>query len=339
MRLMDWNIEWMNNWFVGNGQVAWHNYNSGIANVRALAGRVANVITAVDPDVLTIQEGPSDPREMELFIADCLSGADGQPLFDAFGGLDGGSQKVYTLVKRGGELRNARLAGDDPTDRLLDEWMADVDGDAYLESYTFTRDPLIVDGELSASGEVIRILTLHTKSKFVNQQEAMWNDPNRRQDFIVAALKNRRRISTEAMHTRAYLDELYAANSGALVIVTGDFNDGPGLDYFEKNYLTHGVANILTGSCYHPDRKYEHVLIGNVPQSQLYTARFNDFIDGINNRRLLLDHVLVSPAMQGRHANARIAHTEYQAQEDTTRPANDRDRFPSDHRPVVVDIN
>ena len=116
MKLMDWNIEWMNNWFVGNGQVALRSSHSGIADVRALAQRVVNVITAIDPDVLTLQEGPSDPREMALFVNDFLPDTNGQPLFDAFGGLDGRAQKVYTLVKRAGEFRNARLATDNATD-------------------------------------------------------------------------------------------------------------------------------------------------------------------------------------------------------------------------------
>ncbi len=339
MRLMTWNIEWMNNWFVGGGQVAWRGFHSGIANVNALARRVANVITAIDPDVLTIQEGPSDPREMNLFMTDFLTDAGGQPVFDMFGGLDGRAQKVYALVKRGGNFRNARITSDALTERLLDEWLADVDGDAHLEPYEYTRDPLIIDGTLNVTNESSRILSLHTKSKYVNQQEAMWRDPNRRQEFVVAALKNRRRISTEAMHTRVYLDALYDADPGVPVVVTGDLNDGPGIDYFERNYLTHGVADILLGTIYRPERQFAHVLIGNVPANELFTARFDDFIDEINNRPLLLDHVLVSPALRNRYANARIAHAEYQAQEDTSRPAGDRDRFPSDHRPVVVEIN
>jgi endonuclease/exonuclease/phosphatase family metal-dependent hydrolase len=335
---MDWNIEWMNDWFVGGGDVAWRQSNSGIANVRALAQRVANVIRAIDPDVLTIQEGPSDPREMDLFVTDFLSQQNGQPMFDIFGGLDGRSQKVYALVKRGGEYQNARLANDPLTAALFVEWLADVNGDAHLEPYDYTRDPLVVDGELQGTGETLRVLSLHTKSKYVNEQEDLWRDLDRRQEFVVAALTNRRRISAEAMHTRIYLDDLYDAGAGALVIVTGDFNDGPGIDYFERHYLTHGVADILLGSIYRPYRQYQHTLIGNVPANELYTARFDDFIDDIDDRPLLLDHVLVSPALQNRYANARIAHAEYDAEEDTARPADDRDRFPSDHRPVVVEI-
>ncbi|MEE9189258.1 MAG: endonuclease [Candidatus Neomarinimicrobiota bacterium] len=339
MQFMDWNIEWMNKWFVGGGQVAWRQSHSGIANVADLAQRVANVITAIDPDVLTLQEGPSDPNEMGLFINDFLLGSNGQPLFDQLGGIDGSAQKIYTLIKRGGLFQNARLASDNTTNNLFVEWMADIDGNAVLEPYSYTRNPLVVDGELSGTGETIRILTLHTKSKYVHQQQSMWNNPNRRQEFIIAALENRRRISTEAMHTREYLDGLYNTNPATLIVVTGDFNDGPGFDYFEKNYLTHSVADILIGSSYRPDHQFEHALVGNVASNELYTARFDDFIDNINDRPILLDHILLSPALSNRYANARIAHTEYNDQEDTTRPADDRDRFPSDHRPIVVEIN
>jgi len=336
--MLDWNIEWMNNWFVGGNQAAWRNSNTGIANVQALAQRLANVIRGLDPDVLTIQEGPSDPREMQLFINDFLTDASGQPLFDPFGGLDGGAQKTYTLVKRNGHFRNPRLANDELTFGLFDEWLADVDGDLRLESYEFTRQPLVLDGTLADTGQDVRIVNLHTKSKFVNNQQALWNDPVRRQEFIVAALKNRRRISTEAMRVRTYLDDLVEADGNTLIIVAGDFNDGPGFDYFERHYLTHGVADIILGSTYYPDLQFPHALIGREPSNRLFTAIFDDFVDGINDRPLLLDHVLVSPPLGSRINAARVCHEEYEAQEDASRPQGDRDRLPSDHRPVLVEL-
>jgi endonuclease/exonuclease/phosphatase family metal-dependent hydrolase len=339
MKIMNWNIEWMNNWFIGGGAVEWRDTHAGIASVAALARRVANVIRAVDPDVLTLQEGPSDPQEMGLFVDGFLANGNGQRLFDIFGGLDGGAQKTYMLVKRAGDFENARQVSDPVTDNFFDEWLADVDGDMHLEPYAFTRDPLVLDGELSGTGETLRLMTIHTKSKYVNRQRALWNDPNRRQEFVVAALKNRRRISTEAMHARDYLDELYDTDPSVLVVVTGDFNDGPGIDYFEKNYLTHGVADILIGSSYYPERQFEHALIGSVPTAQLYTATFDDFIDDIDNRPLLLDHILVSPALRDRLANGSVAHAEYDAEEDASRPVGSRDRYPSDHRPVTVEIS
>ena len=45
MRIVSWNIEWMNNWFVGGSQVAFRQSHTGIPNVADLATRVATVIT------------------------------------------------------------------------------------------------------------------------------------------------------------------------------------------------------------------------------------------------------------------------------------------------------
>jgi len=76
MRILNWNIEWMNNWFEGNRKVAFknaHTHGDGkIDDVDGLCTRVASVITNLNPDVLTVQEGPSDHREMALFVKNYL---------------------------------------------------------------------------------------------------------------------------------------------------------------------------------------------------------------------------------------------------------------------------
>ena len=73
MRLMNWNIEHMNSWWTSdNPPVMRASYAGGgiapaISDVTDLANRVANVIRAVDPDVITIQEGAGQP-ELEQFF-------------------------------------------------------------------------------------------------------------------------------------------------------------------------------------------------------------------------------------------------------------------------------
>ena len=177
----------------------------------------------------------------------------------------------------------------------MDDWDADVDGDEVLEPYGFTRTPLVVDGE-TAEGP-LRIAVMHTKSKFVSlDQQAMWNNPARRAEYITGALKNRRRISAEAMRVRRYLDSLYEQDPLMRVVVCGDLNDGPGTDFFERHYLTHGVADMISGSIYYPERGYGHCVIGHVAADDTWTAEFDDFVDGVVGRRILLDHILVSPA-------------------------------------------
>jgi hypothetical protein len=303
--------------------------------VADLCRRVAEVVKKLDPDVLTIEEGPSDIREMELFASTYLVDGNGNLLFDIFGGIDGRSQKIYTLVKKGGALINPEIPADALTLELEDPWGSDVDGDFRIEGYEFTRQPLVVEGN-TGDGTKLKIVTLHTKSKYVHDGKALWNNPDTKHEFVIAALKNRRRISSEAMRVRWYLNESVKQDSNSSIIVTGDFNDGPGIDFFEKNYLTHNVTDILLGSTYYPNLLFSHAFLESVPEHKRYTAIFDDYIDDIKGRRLLLDHILVSPALSSRIKDSGIAHQEYNAGIDAT--ASGRQKYVSDHRPVSIDL-
>lgn len=341
MRIVNWNIEWMNHWFVGGNQAAFRNKNTktGITDVDDLCKRIAGVIKGLDPDVLTVEEGPSDMREMRLFANEYLSDGQGNTRFDIFGGIDGGAQKLYTLVKKKGAFKNPKIANDSSTKALKKKWQADVDGDYRLKGYKFTRLPLVVEGRMGAQGPKLRIVSLHTKSKYVQKGKSLWEKPSTRRKFIVAAMKNRknrRRIASEAMRVREYLDSLVDKDNGSLIVVTGDFNDGPGIDYFEKNFLAHNVTDILLGSTYYPNRLFKHAFLERVPEDQRYTVIFDDFIDDVKGRHILLDHILVSPGLSPGVNNAGIAHQEFDAGTDNN--ARGRQRYVSDHRPVYVDL-
>ena len=72
-------------------------------------------------------------------------------------------------------------------------------------------------------------------------------------------------------------------------------NDGPGQDYFEEFYLTHSVTDILVGSAFAPERNFIHAQ-HDVPAADRYSAIFDDFVPvSVPGKRLLLDHVLLSP--------------------------------------------
>ena len=337
MRILNWNIEWMNDWFVGGNAVAFRDSyeRTGITDVADLCRRVAGVIKALDPDVVTIQEGPSDIREMLLFTENYLTDSSDLPLFNVFGGFDGGAQKIYMFVRRNREFENPEIPGDSTTLGLAEPWEADVDGDLQLEGYEFTRLPLVVKGQSAQDGTALYVVSLHTKSKYVHKGKVLWDNPQTRQQYIVAALKNRRRISSEAMRLRQYLDDLLSQSSDARIVVTGDFNDGPGVDFFERRYITHNVTDILLGSTYHPERLFKHTFLTDVPNDERFTAIFDDFIDDIPNRKLVLDHIIVSPSLAAQSQGG-IAHDQYTSAVDAN--ASKRQKYPSDHRPVFVDI-
>jgi endonuclease/exonuclease/phosphatase family metal-dependent hydrolase len=334
MKIMNWNLEWMNNWFSGNENPRWGSRSLTADDARVCAAKAAAVINDIHPDLLCLQEGPSAMAEMDLFLADFLSNA-GVPQYEAIIGADGGAQKLYVLRRIDGLVAAMDRATDPVTQALADVWDADVNGDMMLEGYDFTRLPLVVDVDPVGSAP-IRVIVLHTKSKFVQFGESKWKDPNRRQEFVVAALEARRRISAEGFRLRGYLDEVVAADSAARIVVTGDWNDGPGRDLFERSYLTHNVADIVLGSTFTPDLIFHHPLLAHVPAPALFTARFDDFVDEVQDRPLLLDHFAVSPALTPWVKDASISHEAFEVEVDGSGRA--RTQRPSDHRPIVMNL-
>jgi endonuclease/exonuclease/phosphatase family metal-dependent hydrolase len=337
IRIASANIEWMNNWFTGDAEpVGWKAKNSDGAGTfvpRAAADRAAEMLKQIDADIVAVEEAPSRAAEMKLFIDTCLT-KNGKPLYDFILGDSGGQQKLAVLFRP--ELK-ATLTASTEVAPLMGEWQCDVDGDMRLEGYEFTRFPLLADVKLGT--DTLRIIVLHTKSNFVNQGEKLWKtDP---QEYVNAALKNRRRISTEGMRLRGYLDELVGRDLATRVIVLGDFNDGPGMDYFEERYLSHSVTDILVGSAFEPQFVFAHAQ-HDVPRSDRYSAVFDDFVENVKNKRLLLDHILLSPGLLTTSGvrkvadSGRIHHAEWEGS--VQAGGTKRDQRPSDHRPVSVEL-
>jgi endonuclease/exonuclease/phosphatase family metal-dependent hydrolase len=341
LRVASANLEWMNYWFTNDSEAAaWKpafNQDGQNNNTAKTAKRAAAMIKAINPDVLAIQEGPSREGELALFIKDHLADGQGNPLYKFFLSDSGGQQRVGLLYKPG-VVAAASLAPHPTITDLIDPWEADVDGDMVLgPDYQFTRNPLVVNLKLGPHD--VQIIVLHTKSSFVNNGVDMWSNPATRHDYVIAALKARRRNGTEGMHVRDYLDTKVAADPKARIIVLGDLNDGPGLDYFERKYLAHNVTDIVLGSAFQPEWVFQHAQ-HDVPPNTRYTAVFDDFVENVNDKHLLLDHILLSPGLLGNTGlrkvgnSGTIHHAEYGAQ--VVAGGKKRENRPSDHRPVSV---
>lgn len=324
----------MNRWFSGNSNPVWGSGKLNAEDARTVAGRVARVIGGLDPDVLCVQEGPSAFAEMKLFMDEFLFAEVGIE-FEALIGADGNQQKLYVLRKVNGQAASIDYTSDPFAQELREQWDVDVDGDLFLEPYDFTRQPLVVDVQPVRS-EPFKIVVLHTKSKYVHNGERLFNDPARRQEFIAQAMKARRRISAEGFRVRNFLDKSLQQDMNARVVVTGDLNDGPGRDYFERFFLTHNVTDVVLGSTFFPELIFEHPILQRVQAPALFTARFDDFVDGIKDRPLLIDHFAVSPSLKTHVAGAGIGHDEFEKENDGG--GTRRVDRPSDHRPIWLEV-
>jgi Endonuclease/Exonuclease/phosphatase family len=341
LRIASVNGEWMNNWFTSDGQPAafvpsFKLPGETLSNsTDKTASKLAAEIIAIKADVLAVEEAPSRKEELDLFVSQYLSGPGG-PTYQTILGDSGGAQKLAVLYKSAAVT--AALAPGDSITTLLDPWEADPDGDMILEPYQFTRTPLVID--LRAGPHPFQLIVMHTKSNFVNAGQAMWNDPARRQQYVIAALKARRRNATEGMRTRQYIDERLAVDKNARIIVLGDLNDGPGMDYFEERYLAHNVTDILVGSAFEPERTFAHAQ-HDVSPDKRFTAIFDDFVPTLQKgKKLLLDHILLSPGfdssggLRRKRGSGTVHHAEYEAQ--LKNQGKKREDRPSDHRPVSV---
>lgn len=148
MKLVTWNIEWMNRWFKGNANPEWGSSSYSASEARQQAQKAANVITSLNADLLCIQEGPNARQEMELFVNEFLSDGAGAPTYEFLIGHDGGAQKMYVLRRIDGAVSSIEYALDAPSLELAEDWDADVNGDLQLQAYDFTRMPLVVDAGL-----------------------------------------------------------------------------------------------------------------------------------------------------------------------------------------------
>ena len=128
--------------------------------------------------------------------------------------------------------------------------------------------------------------------------------------------------------------------SSPMVIVSGDMNDGPGMDFFEEYYLLFDSVDVLMGNSFHKEAMLFPLLNQKhfVSPEDQFSCVFDDYIDKINQKKVMLDHIFVSKVLQGVAIQATFAHKlweRYATGVDGYRP---RHEYLSDHRPVFADF-
>jgi endonuclease/exonuclease/phosphatase family metal-dependent hydrolase len=324
VRVTTVNGEWMNDWFGtnANGDVIFkekfneHNTQNEMDTDKT-ATKLSDLIKSIDPDIIGIQEGPSGLNEMLLFINAYLDDK-----YSCEISTNGLSQKLFILYRNSFFDTVTRINYPYP------DWKFDKDGDYILDDGNFARTPLEVT--FTISEQRVRIIDNHFKSSYINGGQAMWNDPNKRTEYIRESLINRRRITMEAVQLRKHVDETLTIEPNSIII--GDINDGPGKQYFENYMLGMDITSELLGNTYYPDSIFKHLLDLNDD----YSAIFNDFVEEIPNRQVLLDRILVSPSL---YPSVKSCNVEYQKYDAVVDNPDRRDGRPTDHRPVTLDLD
>ncbi|WP_108482611.1 endonuclease/exonuclease/phosphatase family protein [Oceaniglobus ichthyenteri] len=301
MRLATYNVEWFNALFADDGSLlcddAW-SARWGITRERQIAA-IGAVFQALDADAVMVIEAPDTSR-----------GRDGTRALETFArafnlraraaliGFANDTQQEIALLydpdlievchDPGGLPMGAIGARDDP--RFDDVFHIDLDTDSAPEHVRWSKPPLEVI--LDSARHTLRLIGVHAKSKAPHGATSA-------KDATRIAIENRRKQLAQCIWLRHRVEGHLAA--GDPLIVMGDFNDGPGLDEYERLFGRSGVE-IVRGEGRGVQLYDPHVDMPGATSARFWHQTEERWFE------TLLDFILVSPDLAARGPQWRIWH-------------------------------
>jgi len=329
LRICSYNIEWFDHLFDKS-----NNLKTGVQE-QARIKAIGNVLGVIDPDLVGILEAPntaaSGQESTVTKLENFATSANLRTSKAMTGFISGGTQEfaiLYDPAKLTVTHSPGGQAGSKSNPRFDGEFYIDTDEDRIKEVYKHYRPPLEAKVKVNQTGSEFKVIVAHTKSKGIFNSMDMIHLEREN-------LRNRLKLYAECEWIRRRINEWL--ESGAGVIVMGDFNDGPGMDYYEARYGRSAVE-ITMGDLFEPDGILRN-LCGK-PQWTSYgwkpaSARFKDRMTG-DNVNVLIDHILVSGNIP---IAAMPAHRIWNPYENNqAKPYKDDLLKSSDHFPVTLDL-
>jgi len=329
LRICTYNVEHFDEFFVNNS-----NQLKNTVEVQRRINALGDVLQLVDADVIGILEAPNTKKDLSeetvirlQIFANTVAMRANQVVM---GFTSDGSQEIALLHDPAVQIQHepggqANCPENPPFDG---QFLFDTDDDTIKELYEHYRPPLEVS--VNGGGHQFRLIVAHVKSKgiFNAVDVAHWELENQR---------SRRKLLAECTWIRQRVDEWL--DQGLEVIVMGDLNDGPGMDYYEYK-LGKSAMEIVMGDIFHPDR-----ILRNLAARPTWsrskggwrpsTARFRDrFTEDIVT--VMIDHIMSS---RGLEVAQDEPHRIWNPYEDARLEAL-KQTFTkaSDHLPVTLDL-
>lgn len=287
LRLCTYNIEWFDKAFTDDNRL------SADAESEEQLAAIREVITHIDPDIIGIVEAPNHSASTGKSTVACLetfAQEAGLRVNEALMGFPSpGRQELAILFdpqKLSAEHEPGGEEGNTARPRFDEEFRADTDDDRIKEVYKHYRPPLEVKLTRQDGGPELHLMVVHCKSKgiFSNTDRLHW---------LRETERNRRKLFAEAISIRQRVDEWLDLGRG--MVVMGDINDGPGMDFYERRFGRSAVE-VVMGDLFDPDRILRSQIgrptwgrFGWEPSSTRFTDIFTN--DPVN---ALIDHILVS---------------------------------------------
>ncbi|MFT6451611.1 MAG: hypothetical protein ACJA06_001096 [Halocynthiibacter sp.] len=346
MRIATYNVEWFANLFDEAGTVMDDLQWSGRRDVKRAEQleALSLVFKALDADAIMVIEAPDGHlRRNGGHALERFAEWAGLRTRAAVLGFVSETQQEIALLYDPDVLRAHHDPIGEPTGkkgsaeapRFDGVFRLDLNVDGAPDLVRFSKPPLELAMESLATGATFRMIGVHAKSKAPH-------GARKRADVMRISIDNRRKQLAQCIWLRARVEEHLARNEP--LIVLGDFNDGPGLDEYEKLFGRSGIEIVLgaeegeNGATLTPlVEPHARMALGQKIGAAPVSARF-----WIKHEKrwlsALLDYVMLSEDLAQKGAVWRIWH-----------PFDDHDCYrdqelrealltASDHFPVTVDL-
>lgn len=341
LRLASYNVEWFNALFDDAGRLLEDDGPSARYHTsrRDQLGALGIVFSALDADGVMIIEAPdqgsrrSTVRALENFARVC-----GLRARRAIIGYASETEQEIAFLYDPDRLTPLHDPQGDPATsrgapgapRFDTGLRADLDNDGVEELIRFSKPPLELAVQ-GPGGHAFRLIGVHAKSKAPH-------GPVSKAEFKRISIDNRRKQLAECVWLRRRIDGHLTA--GDSLIVMGDFNDGPGLDEFERLFGHSGVEVALGLNCTPDMRLYdphaEMALLSRIGIAPT-TARFW-LAPQKRYFEALLDFIMVSADLAARAPDWRIWHPFNDPGVMAVPELREALLTASDHFPVTLDI-
>jgi endonuclease/exonuclease/phosphatase family metal-dependent hydrolase len=330
MRIATYNVEWFNRLFDDSGALINDGGWSGrwdITRAQQTAALGA-VFQALDADAIMIIEAPdSSPNRSAVHALDQFAAHFDLRANTAIVGFPNHTQQEIALLYDPSVVSVSHdPLNDDKYPRFDQTFAMDLDVDAEPDAIRWSKPPL----ELALTGPAgpLRLIGVHAKSK---APHGATNDA----EAIRISIENRRKQLAQCVWLRGRVDTHLA--QGDDLIILGDFNDGPGLDEYEKLFGRSGVEVVLgegrAAQMYDP---HARLALSRRLGASPTTARFKR--KGQPYLQALLDYIMVSPGLKGRNPAWQIWHPFDHPECYENKALRTALLQASDHFPVVLDL-
>lgn len=331
MRIATYNVEWFNSLFDGDGALIDDDTWSGrwdVTKAQQTAG-LGKVFGALDADAVMVIEAPdTSPHRNTVtaltYFAEHFALRAREPVT----GFTNDTQQEIALLYDPdvmGAVHDPQSDADAP--QFDGQFQMDVDVDAHPDPIVWSKPPLEI--ALTTNSGPLRLIGVHAKSKAPH-------GASNAAEATRISIQNRRKQLAQCVWLRKRVDQHLAADED--LIVLGDFNDGPGLDEYEKLFGRSGVEIVLgEGAQKRLFDPHAQMVLGRRFGATPVTARFKK--KGKPFLQALLDYVMVSPGLRAKSPQWQIWHPFDHPECYADAALREALLLASDHFPVVLDID